>query len=327
MIGDAAESRAIDLARVRQRSVQLGSVRTLFQFHVDYEETIRRWLRDVPPPPEASAVSTTFELCRGAASARAVEATLADGAPNRLTRDGNHVRCEGPDGTGGDVDLVTGSGRIWAPVGKSDACWRAVHHCLRPLWYAVLARRGLHPLHASAVAGGHGAILIAGPSGAGKSTLAARLAHRGAAFLSDDVCFVDEASLDIVGLGDLCRFRPGTDPVPARVLDAEPNGKRPAFVGKATNGPARPRLLVLLVPVPAEGTTCRNACPGDAMATLMTSGFLSLDPLTFGPRMRTLAALVERCPAVLVNRGSAPPPDRLLASWIEGMPALRELIR
>ena len=51
----------------------------------------------------------------------------------------------------------------------------------------LLAQRGLFALHANAVRGPAGAILIAGDSGVGKSTTCARLGQRGFAFLADDL--------------------------------------------------------------------------------------------------------------------------------------------
>ncbi len=57
---------------------------------------------------------------------------------------------------------------------------------------AVLClRRGLIPLHASAVAVDGRAVLLAGDSGLGKSTLAAALMARGYPLLSDDLCALD----------------------------------------------------------------------------------------------------------------------------------------
>jgi energy-coupling factor transporter ATP-binding protein EcfA2 len=51
----------------------------------------------------------------------------------------------------------------------------------------VAALRGLHVIHASAVAFDDGAIALAGASGAGKSTLAAELARAGHPMLAEDV--------------------------------------------------------------------------------------------------------------------------------------------
>lgn len=318
MLGPPVEPVATRFGGVCRRSVQLGSVGTQFSFHPDFQGPLSRWLREVPDSrPDGAAMELSFALRRAHGPGPGTGATLDEGASGRLLLRGDRLYCDGPDGTGGEVDLTIGSGRIWAPVGHPDACWRAIHHCLRPLWYAALARRGLHPLHASAVAAPGGAICVAGQSGAGKSTLAARLAQMGARFLSDDVCFLDEVSLEVVGLGDYSRLRPGSDPALV-TLDADPNGKRPATIGTPTHGPGRARLLVLLAPVTADATTWRVARPADAMATLMTSGFLGLDPVVSARRMQTLARLVQRCPAVFVDRGSTPPSDQFLASLLDG---------
>jgi hypothetical protein len=51
----------------------------------------------------------------------------------------------------------------------------------------ICARRGLLPMHGSAVAFGDQATLICGTAGAGKSTTAARLIAQGARFISDDL--------------------------------------------------------------------------------------------------------------------------------------------
>ncbi len=55
---------------------------------------------------------------------------------------------------------------------------------------ALLQQRGVFLLHASAVVGDAGAILIAGESGAGKSTLTAGMVQQGYRFLSDDTCLL-----------------------------------------------------------------------------------------------------------------------------------------
>lgn len=55
----------------------------------------------------------------------------------------------------------------------------------------LIHRRGLFPLHASAVQIGDGAVAMAGISGAGKSTFAAALTRRGHKLLCDDVCVID----------------------------------------------------------------------------------------------------------------------------------------
>lgn len=56
---------------------------------------------------------------------------------------------------------------------------------------ALLFQRSVLALHAAAVAGPDGAVLIAGDSGAGKSTLLAAVLKRGWKFLADDITAVD----------------------------------------------------------------------------------------------------------------------------------------
>lgn len=56
---------------------------------------------------------------------------------------------------------------------------------------ALLFQRGIIALHAAAVGGPDGAVLIAGDSGAGKSTLLAALLKRGWKLLSDDLAVVN----------------------------------------------------------------------------------------------------------------------------------------
>jgi hypothetical protein len=55
---------------------------------------------------------------------------------------------------------------------------------------ALLHQRGVLPVHGSAIATDHGAVIFTGPSGHGKSTLAAAFQQRGYAVLADDVCAV-----------------------------------------------------------------------------------------------------------------------------------------
>jgi hypothetical protein len=67
---------------------------------------------------------------------------------------------------------------------------------------ALLHQRGVWPMHGSAVAIQHGAILFVGAKGSGKSTLAGAFHQRGFQVLSDDVCAVT------IGEDGICQVWP-----------------------------------------------------------------------------------------------------------------------
>ncbi len=92
----------------------------------------------------------------------------------------------------------------------------------------TLTRFDLQPFHGSAVTrAGEGALIIAGVSGAGKSTLLAELLERGATFLADDACGVDEDGL----------LWPGPPLFASR--DLAPDPALPRYEGKAVLRPPR----------------------------------------------------------------------------------------
>lgn len=68
----------------------------------------------------------------------------------------------------------------------------AATYLLGPVLAYVLRLRGTLALHASAVALGGRAVLIAGAPGAGKSTTATAFARRGATVITDDVAAIDD---------------------------------------------------------------------------------------------------------------------------------------
>ena len=89
------------------------------------------------------------------------------------------------DGTKFSVDgLGTSVRATWLDVATIDDM---ATYLLGPVMGFVLLLRGIHSLHASAVAVGGQAIALVGPAGAGKSTTAAAFATLGYRVLSDDV--------------------------------------------------------------------------------------------------------------------------------------------
>jgi hypothetical protein len=65
--------------------------------------------------------------------------------------------------------------------------WRWQRYLIGRVLPLAATLLGREPMHASAVACGKGAVLLAGESGTGKSTLAGQLTLAGCAFLADDV--------------------------------------------------------------------------------------------------------------------------------------------
>lgn len=59
---------------------------------------------------------------------------------------------------------------------------------LRGIFGAILNRRGMHLIHASAIGNSRGSLLFAGPPGSGKSTLAILALQDGLSYQSDDLC-------------------------------------------------------------------------------------------------------------------------------------------
>jgi hypothetical protein len=85
------------------------------------------------------------------------------------------------------ADLVWGT--FSAPLTIEDLST----YLLGPVMGFVLRRRGVTPLHASAVRIGDTAVAIAGEAGGGKSTTAAALALRGSAALCEDIAALHES--------------------------------------------------------------------------------------------------------------------------------------
>jgi hypothetical protein len=96
------------------------------------------------------------------------------------------------DGTEFFVDALGESvwGHCPAPLTIEDLAT----YFLGPVMGFVLRRRGVTPLHASAVQIGHASVIISGAAAAGKSTTAAALALRGAPVLCEDIAALQESN-------------------------------------------------------------------------------------------------------------------------------------
>jgi hypothetical protein len=82
--------------------------------------------------------------------------------------------------------------RVWGSCPEPLTIEDLTTYFLGPVMGFVLRRRGITPLHASAVGLGNVAIAISGHAGAGKSTTAAALALRGAPAVCEDIAALAE---------------------------------------------------------------------------------------------------------------------------------------
>ena len=93
--------------------------------------------------------------------------------------------------------LVDGMGeRAWGTFVAPMTIEDLATYFLGPVMGFVLRRRGVTPLHASAVAIGDFSVAISGAAGVGKSTTAAAFALRGSPVLCEDIAALDESVED-----------------------------------------------------------------------------------------------------------------------------------
>jgi hypothetical protein len=161
----------------------------------------------VPADVDAGAARDvlSFDLRFGDA-ATALPPTPGDARPVYLPRRGSvtysdaedRLHLDLGDGVRAVCDLARGETHVVMPAPVGDATWLLSHPVLTLPLVEQLRRRGLHNVHAAALAVDGRALLVAGTSGAGKSTLAIALLRAGLDLLGDDMCFV---SRDAGGAG------------------------------------------------------------------------------------------------------------------------------
>jgi hypothetical protein len=289
------------LPRAREASIRVGGVATEFVMESAFEAEFQRWLL-LGGPVEHPDV--TFELGVRPAPAAPRSLPFAVWGAARLWRSADRITLRIGDEAGGWVDLERGWGHVWADPGS---VWRAVHHCLRPLWFLALGRHGLYQLHASCVSVMGRGVLIVGATGTGKSTLAARFARAGARPLSDDTALIENRrELRIHGLGDGPRLhREGLAIVGAHASVFDEDGKASLVEYRTPPATAVPRLVVFAAPSPTGTTAAYPVDAVEAMTRLLRSAGLTLDPETDGVRMQVLARLAEETSSFAFDRGSS----------------------
>ncbi len=190
-----------------------------------------------------------------------------------------------------------------------------------PLLGTVLAvalhQRGLFVLHASAVAVGDSAIVIAGPKGRGKSTLAAALVRRGGRLLTDDQVAIDASapSLVVVPGPPTMKLWPesaasvGIDP--ASLPEIAPDyDKRSRRVSDVSLAEATPLAAVVVLEDGPE--TAVTQLPGnEAVLALIAHSYVSRygGQLLTGPvaarHLAQCASIASRIPVVRLDRPRA----------------------
>lgn len=192
-----------------------------------------------------------------------------------------------------------------------------VLHALRSwmidAWAA--ARPHLLWLHASAVACGNGAIVVAGPSGAGKSTLATDLIARGWTFLCDDAApieverglvlplpFAPErrscAAPHAVDALDFDEWPKATVDVPARQVARKPAALRAIVLPEYDARLDRPPTLRALTALSAAHTLLTRGARGEAGASRATRIFQLVRrarcyQLVYGPETPAAVTLLD----------------------------------
>jgi hypothetical protein len=220
--------------------------------------------RDVVEVGPFAALACTFSFATNvAALARFVERAYRHFPPGRGAplRFGVFER-PGADGgrrwalTSGDEDLSE-SRHAWGAV--SELVWHVNRRALAPGADDHLL------LHAGAVAGDRGAVVLPAASGSGKSTLVAGLVRAGFAYLSDEAAVIERGACVVHPYPKPISVSRGSwaalaDLTPAVEAELEPYLRDwhldPGVIGSAgVSGPAAPQLLVF--PTYREGSPLR----------------------------------------------------------------------
>lgn len=302
----------------RRLSAATGGVRTTFEAVAPdrgFAGALGCWLGRLPPPPgDPDGGDLRFSLRPGTLAAPAspprYHLTMAT-----FWCQGREVAVRSTVGAAGRLNLETGVGEVRSPTPGEDAWWWATRSCLRPLWFAGLASRGQHPVHAAGVAVDGRGILVLGTSGAGKSTLAYHLASAGTAFLSDDTVFVSGPPPRVAGIGERIRLRAPGRPPGARGL-VQPDGRLGITAARRHGGPVLPGLILLLEG--EQGEPPRILSAAESMSALLHAWLLTLDPVADAERLVVLGHLAEAVPAVRLPVHPAPLSPDTLRDWMGG---------
>ena len=238
----------------------------------------------------------------------------ADGAIWRWSERGSHLLYQrGPAPTVQTFDAAHQRALFWI----SDACELPAWDRCKPLLQALhwsLARGSWQPIHAGAVCGAHGGVLLGGKGGVGKSTTALACLRAGWRYAGDDYVLVNtrpEPRVDNIfnsaRLWDdmLCRFpelqrtltNPNAGPeekADLRLADCVPRQDLVGF-------PLRAILLPNITG--ASGSATRPASPAQAMIALAPTTLLMLYA-DLSRVFQRIVELVNALPAFRLDLGT-----------------------
>ena len=193
-----------------------------------------------------------------------------------------------------DLDLSAGFAMLWISAGWWQEPLKAQQEpwSLTLIW--LLRERGRYALHASAVARGGRALLIAGESGSGKSSTALSLIHTGWDWLADDVVLLEPAEVPrLHGLAHGFAFHPAlAERLPGLVGEALAE-KQFAKIGglfpTSRSDPSHPAALLFPQVTGAATSRMERLSSAEALGALLAA---SGGILTAGAQTQAQAQMV-----------------------------------
>lgn len=225
------------------------------------------FVRTLAPPQASPSDLSEGELPEETIVCRILDTTIAVACADRSLANAIAPVLDGFGGGRRDrldarLDVIHAyRGRV-ALIHGGAARWVGLRSRLAPMVFATLVRLALErctsfpAIHAAAVLGTRGAVLLAGPSGCGKSTLAAALLASRHKVLCDDTVVLDMESMRVRAVAPVISLKSGSwHAVEGRLprIRRQPGYQRP-------DG-ALVRFLALDRPVPDGGTPQPRGLP------------------------------------------------------------------
>lgn len=258
-------------------------------------------------PWRALSMHVSVAVDDGDAGLRKAVAAALGALPPGEVADHHYRLARRPDAT---VDVHRGVDVVAAGVPCAEAAEWLVWDCTRLA--AAGTRRLL--LHAGAVAGGQGAVLVPGPSGSGKSTLVGALVMGGYGYLSDELAALGAGGRVLpfprgLGLDIQARRMLGTlDGV--ETSHVPPDALHPAW----RTGPCPVAAVMVPRRVDGPGGTLRPL-PVDRAVLALATAAVNL-PVHGTGGLRALAGLAGRCPCYELTVGDVEAARAAVASVV-----------